>query len=126
MPTLAAAPPRLAGLLTGRRTKYAALLLLVGLLALAGPLAGKIGDVEENGATSMLPTNAESTLVEEELPAFATDGVRPAVVVWKRDGGLTAADPRAATSGSPTSSSPAARPPRRRLGCVQEPLGVAT
>ncbi len=82
----------LSRLLTGSRTTYVALIVLVGIVLLAGPLAGKVADVEENGPTSVLPRGAESTLVEEQLPGFATDGVQPAVVVWERDGGLTADD----------------------------------
>jgi RND superfamily putative drug exporter len=82
----------LARLIVGRRTKYAVLLGVVAILAFAGPLAGKIADVEDNGPTSMLPRDAQSTQVEEELPAFAHDGVLPVVVVIERDSGLTPTD----------------------------------
>ena len=83
---------RLTGLPSGRLSKYAVLLGVVGLLFLALPLAGQVGDVEDNGPTSNLPRDAESTLVEQRLPAFDADGVLPGVVVYARDGGLTAAD----------------------------------
>ena len=76
----------------GRRSKYLLLAGVVAVLALTGPLAGKVSDVEDNGPTSMLPRGAQSTLVEEELPRFATDGVLPVVVVVERASGLTPAD----------------------------------
>ncbi len=88
---------RLASLPGGRRSKFFVLLAVVGVLFLAGPLAGQVGDVEDNGPTSQLPSDAESTKVEEQLPAFDSDGVETAAVVYVRDGGLTTADRQAIT-----------------------------
>jgi RND superfamily putative drug exporter len=88
---------KLAGIPGGRRTKFLVLLAVVGVLFLAGPLAGKVGEVEDNGATSQLPRDAESTKVEEQLPAFDSDGVETAAVVYVRDGGLTDSDRQAIT-----------------------------
>jgi putative drug exporter of the RND superfamily len=82
----------IATLAAGPRAKFAVLLGVIGVLFLAGPLAGKVGDVEDNGPTSQLPRGAESTRVEEELPAFDADQVQTAAVVFARDGGLTGAD----------------------------------
>ncbi|MGI8985566.1 MAG: MMPL family transporter [Nocardioidaceae bacterium] len=76
----------------GRRSKVVVLLGLIGVLLLAGPLGGKVGEVEDNGPTSALPRGAESTFVEEQLPEFARDGVVPMVAVYARDGGLTGED----------------------------------
>jgi RND superfamily putative drug exporter len=93
--TRAAAGSRLAGLLSlpaGPRSKYAALLAVVAIVMLASPLAGKVGDVEDNGPTARLPRSADSAFVEEQLPAFNTSGVLPAVAVFHRDGGLSDAD----------------------------------
>jgi RND superfamily putative drug exporter len=59
---------------------------------LAGPQAGKVADVEENGPTSQLPRGYGSTLVEEELPSFGQSEIQPAAVVYERTGGLTAED----------------------------------
>ena len=78
--------------ITGRRTKYVVLLAIIGFLVLAGPLAGKVQDVEDNGPTSTLPRGADSTLVEEELPSFNASGVLPVVVVLERAAGLTDRD----------------------------------
>lgn len=75
-----------------RLGKYAVLAAALVALALAAPLAGKVGEVEENGPTSQLPRDADSTQVEELLPAFDTSGILPAVAVYERDGGLTPAD----------------------------------
>jgi RND superfamily putative drug exporter len=81
-----------AGVTAGRRSKFLVLLGTIGVLFLIGPLAGKVGDVEDNGPTAQMPRDAESTQVEEELPAFDADGVQTAAVVFVRDGGLTADD----------------------------------
>jgi RND superfamily putative drug exporter len=83
---------RLAAAPAGRRSKFLFLVGTIGVLFLIGPLGGKVGDVEDNGPTSQMPRDAESTQVEEELPAFDADGVQTAAVVFVRDGGLTAAD----------------------------------
>ena len=89
---LAALTRTITDTITGRRTKYVVLLAVIGFLALAGPLAGKVQDVEDNGPTSTLPRGADSTLVEEELPSFNASGVLPVVVVLERVDGLTDAD----------------------------------
>jgi putative drug exporter of the RND superfamily len=83
---------RLASVPGGRRSKILVLLGVIGVLFIAGPQAGKVGEVEDNGPTQFLPRGAESTQVEEELPAFDADGQQTAAVVFVRDGGLTAAD----------------------------------
>ncbi|MEV3919772.1 MMPL family transporter [Actinomadura coerulea] len=91
------APPRprthrLAGLIAGRRTKWAVLALWIVLLAALGPLAGKLGDVEKNDAASWLPAGAESTQVVELQERFRKDETMLAVIVYERSGGITAAD----------------------------------
>ncbi|SFP58909.1 putative drug exporter of the RND superfamily [Actinomadura madurae] len=97
------APPRprshrLAGLIAGRRTKWAVLALWVVLLAALGPLAGKLGDVEENDAAAWLPSGAESTQVVELEEQFRKDETMLAVVVYERSGGITPADKAKASS----------------------------
>ncbi|WUH97745.1 MMPL family transporter [Spirillospora sp. NBC_00431] len=97
------APPksrayRLAGLIAGRRTKWAVLALWVVLLVALGPLAGKLGDVEENDAASWLPGGAESTQVVKMEEQFRKDETMPAVVVYERSGGITAQDRAKAAS----------------------------
>ncbi|URM98932.1 MMPL family transporter [Actinomadura madurae] len=97
------APPRprshrLAGLIAGRRTKWAVLAVWVVLLAALGPLAGKLGDVEENDAAAWLPSGAESTQVVELEEQFRKDETMLAVVVYERSGGITPADKAKAAS----------------------------
>ena len=86
---------RLASIPAGRHSKIAVLIGVIAVVFLASPLAGKIADVEDNDATTMLPRGAQSTEVEEELPTFDADGVATAAVVFERDGGVTAGDERA-------------------------------
>jgi RND superfamily putative drug exporter len=82
----------LAGLITNRRFKYAVLAFWVVLVALAGPLAGKLNGVEKNDAKSWLPGSTESTQVLDAQAAFASPNAAPAVVVYERPSGLTPAD----------------------------------
>ena len=83
---------QIAGVLTGRRTKWAALAIWVVVLAALGPLAGKFTDVQENETSSWLPESAESTKVLEEFDEFGDPDVVPAVIVYERAGGVTQAD----------------------------------
>ncbi|MFC6884556.1 MULTISPECIES: MMPL family transporter [Actinomadura] len=97
------APPRTwahraAGLIAGRRTKWAVLALWIVLLAVLGPLAGKLGDVEENDAAGWLPGGAESTRVVKLEEQFRKDGTMLAVVVYERSSGITSADKAKAAS----------------------------
>src|SRR5687768_12891199 len=97
-PSPAAPPPprtwayRLAAVISGRRAKWAVLAIWVVLLAALGPLAGKLGDVEENDAAAWLPSNAESTQVVELQERFRKDETMLAVIVYERSGGITPAD----------------------------------
>jgi len=75
-----------------KHLKYVVLLAAVVIVVLAGPLAGMVPDVEDNGPTSQLPRGAQSTQVEEALPAFSASGVLPVVVIAERPGGLSAED----------------------------------
>ncbi|MEW2357949.1 MMPL family transporter [Spirillospora sp. NPDC029432] len=83
---------RLAALISGRRTKWAVLAFWVVLLAALGPLAGRLGDVEENDSAAWLPGGAESTQVVELQERFRKDETMLAVIVYERSGGITAAD----------------------------------
>ncbi|WP_037914580.1 MMPL family transporter [Actinacidiphila yeochonensis] len=82
---------RVAHLVCGRRAKWAVLLVWIVLLVALGPLARKLSDAEKNDAASWLPSSAESTKVLNLQKAFVPQ-TAPAVVVFTRDGGLTAAD----------------------------------
>ncbi|MGW0661114.1 MMPL family transporter [Streptodolium elevatio] len=89
---------RLASLPCGRRTKWAVVVIWLLLLVVAGPLAGKLSDAEDNQASSWLPGNAESTKVIDEQKNFEATTTLQAVVVYERPGGVTPADTAKATS----------------------------
>ncbi len=76
----------------GRRTKWAVLVFWLIVVALAGPLSGKLTGAEKNDAQAWLPAKAESTRVLNLQSKFQSPNVFPAVVVYNRPSGLTAAD----------------------------------
>ncbi|WP_244201901.1 MMPL family transporter, partial [Streptomyces diastatochromogenes] len=62
------------------------------MLAVAGPFAAKLADVQHDRATDYLPASADSTQVaklQDRLPGGETTEL---VLVYHRAGGLTAAD----------------------------------
>ncbi|WP_446663806.1 MMPL family transporter [Flexivirga sp. B27] len=83
---------RFAALVCGRRSKYAVLVIWVVALIALGPLAGKLSGAQDNQTSSWLPASAESTKVYDELGTFVDRNSMPAIVVYHRDNGLTAAD----------------------------------
>ncbi|MFJ1708217.1 MMPL family transporter [Kitasatospora sp. NPDC088346] len=89
---------RLASLPCGRRSKWVVLALWLILVVVAGPLAGKLMDVEDNEASSWLPGSAESTQVLVEQRTFQPVDTAQAVVVYERPGGITPADRAKAAS----------------------------
>jgi putative drug exporter of the RND superfamily len=76
----------------GRRTKWLVLVFWLIVVAVAGPLSGKLMGAEKNDASAWLPPKAESTQVLNLRSHFVSPNVYPAVVVYYRPGGLTAAD----------------------------------
>ncbi|MGQ4332347.1 MMPL family transporter [Streptomyces hayashii] len=80
-----------AHLVCGRRAKWLVLALWVVALLLTAPFASKLSDAQDNDAASWLPGSAESTQVLEISQDFRPEQI-PAVVVYTRDGGLTAQD----------------------------------
>ena len=65
----------------------------IAVVAVAGPLAGKLNSAQQNDASSWLPQNAESTQVVELAKRFSPSDVFPALVVYERpDGPITPAD----------------------------------
>src|ERR1700755_3686363 len=66
----------------------------VAIFVAAGPanLPGKFEDAESNEATSYLPGDAESTAALKATEALQKGELAPAVVVFRRDSRLTAAD----------------------------------
>ncbi len=66
--------------------------------ALAGPLAGKLQEVQKNDNASFLPASAESTEVSTLQQKFAQNESFPLFVLFVRDAGLTAADQQFVTT----------------------------
>ncbi len=79
----------------GRRSKWVVFAIWFGAIFIAaGPanLPGKFEDAESNEATSYLPGDAESTAALKATEALQKGELAPAVIVFRRDSGLTAAD----------------------------------
>ena len=74
-----------------RLGKGIVLALWILLVAVLGPLAGKLGEVEEAGPNSFLPRSAESAEVNVLLEKFRDDDLMPAIVVYTGDRRLTEA-----------------------------------
>lgn len=76
----------------GRVIPWVVLVLWVVAIAVAGSFAGKLTDVQRDRPADYLPSGADSTRVarlQEELPGGEATGL---LLVYHRDGGLTAAD----------------------------------
>ncbi len=76
----------------GRRTKWAVLVFWLIVVAVIGPLAGKLTSAEKNDASAWLPAAAESTKVLDIQSRFQSPNIYAAVVVYDRPSGLTGAD----------------------------------
>src|SRR6266700_292903 len=76
----------------GRRTKWAVLVFWLVIVAVIGPLGGKLTGVEKNNASAWLPAKAESTKVLDVQSRFQSPNIFTAVVVYDRPSGLTSAD----------------------------------
>src|SRR5258707_15512898 len=76
----------------GRRTKWAVLVFWLIIVAVLGPLAGKLTGAEKNNASAWLPAAAESTKVLDVQSRFQSPNIYAAVVVYARPSGLTSAD----------------------------------
>jgi putative drug exporter of the RND superfamily len=82
----------IARLVCGRWSKWIVLGLWIVVLAVAGPLAGKLTGVEKNDNSAWLPGSAEATQVADLQKQFQTDDIAPAVIVYERSSGITPAD----------------------------------
>jgi RND superfamily putative drug exporter len=89
-------PPRrsIFAIAAGPRAKWVVFLIwLVGIfIAFGTNLPGKFTDAEENESTSFLPGDAESTKVLTKAEELQGGELAPAVIVYRRASGLTAAD----------------------------------
>ncbi|MGZ4614278.1 MAG: MMPL family transporter [Actinomycetes bacterium] len=89
---------KIAQLPCGRRTKWLVVVFWVVVVALAGPLAGKLTGVQKNDAVEWLPQSAQSTKVFKLSGQFGTADEAPAVVVYERPAGIRPGDVAAATA----------------------------
>ncbi|HEU0183613.1 MAG TPA: MMPL family transporter, partial [Agromyces mariniharenae] len=82
---------------TWLRALIPAVLILVwfGAFGAGGALFGALSDLVENEQAQFLPADAESTRAQDLQAEFRSADVIPAIVVYERDGGITAADERA-------------------------------
>jgi putative drug exporter of the RND superfamily len=81
----------------GRRSKWIVFAIwFAGIFIAAVPanLPGKFEDAESNEATSYLPGDAESTAALDATESLQKGEIAPAVIVFRRESGLTAADYR--------------------------------
>ena len=78
----------------GPRAKWVVLIIwLVGMfIAFGANLPGKFTDAEDNESSSFLPGDAESTKVLEDSKKLQGGELAPAVIIFRRESGLTAAD----------------------------------
>ncbi|MCX5395251.1 MMPL family transporter [Streptomyces sp. NBC_00094] len=100
----------------GRRriVGWGVLALWVIVIALAAPLAGKLGDVQRDRAVDYLPASADSTQVAEITERMPGGDSTDLVLVYHRDGGLTPADEATAARevAQVAAEHPLASPPR--------------
>src|SRR5215470_3734279 len=83
---------RIAALPSGKRTKWLVLVFWLVVVAVAGPLSSKLMGAEKNDPSAYLPASAESTQELNAQAKFVSKNLNPAVVVYVRSSGLTAAD----------------------------------
>jgi putative drug exporter of the RND superfamily len=84
---------RLASIVTGRRSKWVILAVWIVAVFAVFPLGSKLSDKTTDDTQSFLPASAESTEVVKSLDNDFDQGeTDDAIVVYQRDGGLTAAD----------------------------------
>jgi RND superfamily putative drug exporter len=83
---------QVAGWITHRYLKFAVIVFWLVVVALLGPLAGKLTGAQDNDATSWLPASSESTEVLEVAGGFVSSNTIPAVIVYERPSGLTPDD----------------------------------
>ncbi len=108
----------LATFVSGKRGKWVVLVLWIVAFVAMMPLGSKLSDETRDDTTSFLPESAESTdvvrILDHDFPSGETT---QGLIVYQRDGGLTAADRQAiaadatAVEALPDSELPLTRPP---------------
>ncbi|MEU7239346.1 MMPL family transporter [Streptomyces sparsogenes] len=87
-------PPRAGG--RRRALPWTVIAAWVLALLVAVPFAGELGDAKRDTAVDYLPASADSTQVAKLQAALPGGDTTDLVLVYRRDGGLTAADREAA------------------------------
>src|SRR2546429_9772837 len=100
----------------GRRAKWAVLVFWLLVVAVAGPLSGKLMGAEKNDAKAWLPANAESTKVLDLQSKFQSPNVFTAVMGYDPATGPTAAGPAKAGADARGVCALAGGGGRRRVG----------
>src|ERR1700755_3154709 len=77
---------------SGRRAKWGVVVFWLIIVALAGPLSGKLTGGQRSASSSWLPAKAESTQVLNLQSKIQSPNIFTAVVVYDRPSGLTSAD----------------------------------
>jgi len=83
---------RLAGFISGRRFKWVVVIAWLAVMMISSPLAGKLTGAQKNDTSAWLPGKAESTKALNIESKFESTDNAPAVIVYERKSGLTAAD----------------------------------
>ena len=83
---------RLAGLPSGRRSKWLVLTAWLLIAFVAFSYAPKLADEQVNDSSTFLPKSAESTQVLALEEQFRDGEFLPAVIVYQRESGITEAD----------------------------------
>ena len=83
---------RLAAIPGGRRSKWVVLLIWVAIVVIVVPLGNKLSSVQTNDPISYLPRNAEATRAQAQFKEFPQSKELDALVVYRRDTGVTPAD----------------------------------
>ncbi|KNX37210.1 MMPL family transporter [Luteipulveratus halotolerans] len=81
-----------AHLVCGKKIKWAVAAFWIAAFVVAGPLAGKLTDAQDNQTSSWLPASAESTKAFDQIGAFQDAESMPAIIVYERVSGITPAD----------------------------------
>src|SRR3954447_17011451 len=76
----------------GRTAKWLVLIVVVLVYGALASQAGKLEGAQKNESSSCLPADAESVKALDAVRTFPGGELAPAVVVYERRGGLTAAD----------------------------------
>ena len=83
---------QIAGKLTSRVTKWIVAVIALFVFFPMAYLGSQLADVQDNEAASWLPGSAESTRALEKLAPFQDANDIPTIVVYSREGGLSADD----------------------------------